>query len=555
MTVNGDTTAGASAFAITTPISITGPTGANGLTINGGGSGSNNRFARVTSAGNLTLTNLTIANFRHKGGDGATGHRGGGGAAGMGGAIFNEGTLAVVGSTISGNTATGGSGGNRNTGVTQGGGGGGLLGNGSVPAGGGPKGGGLLTSGGFGGGSGGGNSSTTPASLGIRGGFGGGGGGQGSRDGGGAAGGFGGGGGSKYAGTSYGGGGGAYSGGGGGAGLGGAIFNLAGTVTITNSTISGNTTVAGLGGSGAGNGTTSGGGLFNLNGGVTILNSTIAGNTAANGAALTNRAHDATGGVPNANAATVSLANTILDGTGAVMNNKFNANAGAATVTATAPNVLRDAVTNAGGATSGASGAGSFIIGNPLLAALADNGGPTFTMALNSGSPAIDAGNNAAAGSLTTDQRGTGYARVLDSVVDIGAFESTPASLSATLAAGTLTITDTSGKNNSLTVQESGANLRDHGRRGAVSSAPTGGTLSNGNRTLTMPVSSVTAGLTIDAAAGTDAVTFPASSTDPLFRLVGPAVTVLADSITVSNAIHSSSGAITLKRAAGRTAA
>ena len=59
----------------------------------------------------------------------------------------------------------------------------------------------------------------------------------------------------------------------------------------------------------------------------------------------------------------------------------------------------------------------------PLLAPLADNGGPTLTRALFSNSPAFNAGDNAAAAGLTTDQRGVGFARVLDGTVDIGAFE------------------------------------------------------------------------------------------------------------------------------------
>ena len=58
---------------------------------------------------------------------------------------------------------------------------------------------------------------------------------------------------------------------------------------------------------------------------------------------------------------------------------------------------------------------------DPLLQPLADNGGPTRTHALTIGSPAIDAGNNAAG--LATDQRGTGFARQIGSAPDIGAFE------------------------------------------------------------------------------------------------------------------------------------
>ena len=61
------------------------------------------------------------------------------------------------------------------------------------------------------------------------------------------------------------------------------------------------------------------------------------------------------------------------------------------------------------------------ITDDPLLDALADNGGPTFTMALMPGSPAIDAGNNVEA--LATDQRGPGFLRHVGARTDIGAFE------------------------------------------------------------------------------------------------------------------------------------
>lgn len=66
---------------------------------------------------------------------------------------------------------------------------------------------------------------------------------------------------------------------------------------------------------------------------------------------------------------------------------------------------------------------------NPLLGALANNGGPTSTMALLEGSPAIDAGNHAGCtdGSghlLTTDQRGQPRPDKEDIVgCDIGAYE------------------------------------------------------------------------------------------------------------------------------------
>jgi hypothetical protein len=66
---------------------------------------------------------------------------------------------------------------------------------------------------------------------------------------------------------------------------------------------------------------------------------------------------------------------------------------------------------------------------------LASNGGPTQTIALEPGSPAIDAGNNAlavdaGASPLTADQRGSGFARIVNGTVDIGAFEVQPAARS-----------------------------------------------------------------------------------------------------------------------------
>jgi len=60
---------------------------------------------------------------------------------------------------------------------------------------------------------------------------------------------------------------------------------------------------------------------------------------------------------------------------------------------------------------------------DPLLdaAGLQDNGGPTLTIALQTGSPAIDAGSNPNA--MAYDQRGVGFDRVHNGQTDIGAFE------------------------------------------------------------------------------------------------------------------------------------
>jgi hypothetical protein len=67
---------------------------------------------------------------------------------------------------------------------------------------------------------------------------------------------------------------------------------------------------------------------------------------------------------------------------------------------------------------------------DPLLGPLQDNGGPTPTMALLLGSPAVDAGNNAYA--TRFDQRGGGFPRVLNGRIDIGAFELAPTLLTVT---------------------------------------------------------------------------------------------------------------------------
>src|SRR5262249_40095581 len=74
---------------------------------------------------------------------------------------------------------------------------------------------------------------------------------------------------------------------------------------------------------------------------------------------------------------------------------------------------------------------GDQINTDPMLGPLQDNGGPTFTHALLTGSPAIDAGKNFTA--ATMDERGPGFVRTSDNPsvgnanggdgTDIGAYE------------------------------------------------------------------------------------------------------------------------------------
>ena len=66
---------------------------------------------------------------------------------------------------------------------------------------------------------------------------------------------------------------------------------------------------------------------------------------------------------------------------------------------------------------------GTILLTDPMLRALASNGGPTATHMPNFGSPVIDAGNNVSG--ATVDQRGTGYARIIGPFPDIGSVEFT----------------------------------------------------------------------------------------------------------------------------------
>ena len=68
------------------------------------------------------------------------------------------------------------------------------------------------------------------------------------------------------------------------------------------------------------------------------------------------------------------------------------------------------------------SSAGGGVI-DPLLAGLANNGGPTLTHALLPGSPSMDAGDPLFVPPPDFDQRGNPFARVVGARIDMGAFE------------------------------------------------------------------------------------------------------------------------------------
>jgi hypothetical protein len=423
---------GPSDFVINTNITIDGPSGDHGLTLNNVLGGS--RLFDVDAQGTLTLDNLTLTGGDAVGPNG--GANGGGGGAGMGGAIFNDGKLTLNACTLTGNRAIGGNGaagwGNngrlaQNGGAGSAGGGfveglhftGGAGGAGGIPyinhtGNGGPGGAGLVGgfgSGGGGGGGGGGGSVDASGSAaypggtagpGGPGGFGGGGGngGGGGYNGGGGKQGDGSGGSGGFGGGN--GGGGANIGGGGGAGMGGALFNNGdGTVTITNCTLAGNSAIGGSAGFASGGADGLGGAIFNVNGSITIYDSTISGNTAAQGGTgIYSLAYGSF-------TAHLYAYNSLIATAGSSTDFKVRGVKGGFSAT----NVLQ----------------GNNLVDvdtpfDPQLGPLANNGGPTKTMMPTLDSPAIGIGDTSLLpGDITTDQRG--LLRLRGPQLDIGAFE------------------------------------------------------------------------------------------------------------------------------------
>ena len=256
------------------------------------------------------------------------------------------------------------------------------------------------------------------------------------------------------------------------AGFGGGISNTAGPVTVTESTISGNeaagtSLVAG-----------SGGGINNVNGTVSVTSCTINDNSAASGGGLVNFGdfgilnvtnstisdNDASAGagISNVSIGTLNVTNSTIrgntaagfsDGGGGIENRtsgpvNVKSSIIALNSAAGSGQDVLGAFTSQGfnliGKADGSTGFTAFTdltgtIASPLNPGLdpngvQDNGGPTKTVALLCGSPAIDKGtSDGLTGPLTTDQRGTGFARTIDDpltpnaggsdATDIGAFE------------------------------------------------------------------------------------------------------------------------------------
>jgi hypothetical protein len=176
---------------------------------------------------------------------------------------------------------------------------------------------------------------------------------------------------------------------------GGGIYNnTTGRVTINNSTISGNSTSA----------VGQGGGIYN-NGGATINNTTISGNTASYRGRGDNIYNVSTAVLQNSIVASSTNGNCY----GSVTSNGYNLSSDG---------------------TCSLDNTGDLNNSDPRLGPLQNNGGPAQTMALPSGSPAIDAGNPSGCTDgqghlLKTDQRGAPRPDTEDTGgCDMGAYES-----------------------------------------------------------------------------------------------------------------------------------
>lgn len=223
----------------------------------------------------------------------------------------------------------------------------------------------------------------------------------------------------------------AIGGSGGDGGDGGAIYNNA-TLVCTNTTFNGNE--AGFGGfggnstfgSGGDGGSGGSGGAIANNGDATLIHVTVSENYAGFGGLSglpggRSGLDGIGGGIYNRNG-TVTIGNSL------VADNDFGARVpdAAGDYASLGHNLVSVTDGSTGWVTSDLTGTNDAPL-DAKLGFLEDNGGPTPTVALLVGSPAIDAADKSIVTtySLSTDQRG--FARVYNRLPDIGAFESASA--------------------------------------------------------------------------------------------------------------------------------
>lgn len=222
------------------------------------------------------------------------------------------------------------------------------------------------------------------------------------------------------------------------AGRGGGICNLDNAVTINGSTLNGNTAFT------TGCASAYGGGIESIRGSLTINDSTITGNLAMSTIGPNCLPPAYGGGISNPEGTNLTINNGTLDsnsvvssgggvfgggifGIATLQNSIVANNTGggncSSTLTSLGYNLSSDTSCNF-------NNVGDLNNTDPKLGPLQNNGGPTQTQALLSGSPAIDAGNPSGCTDgnghlLKTDQRGAPRPDKEDtSGCDMGAYES-----------------------------------------------------------------------------------------------------------------------------------
>jgi hypothetical protein len=200
--------------------------------------------------------------------------------------------------------------------------------------------------------------------------------------------------------------------------LGGGIFNE-GSMLVQHSTIAGNRADAAVNNS-------QGGGIYNR-GLLTIRNSSVVGNEAVD-----NNWIYWGGGIYNEFPATLSIFHSTIalnsaefgGGVFGEIHEMRNTIVAKNTAGDLSSNILTSGYNLIGKSTGGSGYAPTDILDvDPLLSPLQNNGGPTQTMALLPGSPAINAGDPNPVDPPEWDQRGPGFPRIVNGRIDIGAFE------------------------------------------------------------------------------------------------------------------------------------
>jgi CSLREA domain-containing protein len=192
------------------------------------------------------------------------------------------------------------------------------------------------------------------------------------------------------------------------------------TATITRTTISGNSA-------------NQGGGVYLFGGRMTFSNATIGGNTSTDAGGAIYRAPVSGTELTLVNVTVASNSSAVsaavqLFGQISVRNTIIANSTGAASSNCSAPAPL---LIDLGNNLEFPGTSCGFVLasdrrGDPLLGTLANNGGPTTTMALMAGSPAIDAGDDAACAATPVsgrDQRGVSRSVGAGQHCDIGAYE------------------------------------------------------------------------------------------------------------------------------------